>query len=90
MSWVPGHTLEYLEKQAIVGCMRWFNNRRTSVAQALDISERTLYSKLKHYGWKDLGEEPAAEAPKNVANAQVQQNEVPQVPAKPNGHARRK
>ncbi len=42
--------LEELEKEAIERTLKYFNNNRRAAAQALGMSERTLYRKINEYG----------------------------------------
>ncbi len=42
--------LEDVTKEAIERTLKYFNNNRRAAAQALDMSERTLYRKIKEYG----------------------------------------
>ena len=43
--------LEEMEKKAIARTLKHFNNNRKKVAKALGIPERTLYRKIKKYGF---------------------------------------
>jgi len=47
-----GYSLEELESQHIAGLLKQFDGNRRKVADALGVSERTMYRKLKRY---DLG-----------------------------------
>ncbi|NHZ86477.1 MAG: AAA domain-containing protein [Planctomycetia bacterium] len=42
--------LEEIEKEAIERTLKYFNNNRRAAAQALKMSERTLYRKITQYG----------------------------------------
>ena len=43
-------TMEELEREVIERYLKKFKNNRRKTSQALDISERTLYRKIKEYG----------------------------------------
>lgn len=43
-------TMEDLEKEAIERTLKYFNNNRRASAKSLNMSERTLYRKIDHYG----------------------------------------
>jgi len=43
-------TLEGIEREAIERTLKYFNNNRRAAAQALEMSERTLYRKITDYG----------------------------------------
>lgn len=53
MRWIPGTTIYDLEKMAITDAMRFYEGRKTDVAQALGISIKTLYNKLEEYARED-------------------------------------
>ena len=42
--------LEEIEREAIERTLKYFNNNRRAAAQALEMSERTLYRKITEYG----------------------------------------
>ena len=43
-------TINEIEKEIIERCLKQFKGNRRKTASALDISERTLYRKIKEYG----------------------------------------
>ena len=43
-------TMNEIEKEIIERCLQQFKGNRRKTASALDISERTLYRKIKEYG----------------------------------------
>ena len=43
-------TMEELEREVIERYLKKFKNNRRKTSKALDISERTLYRKIKEYG----------------------------------------
>jgi len=43
-------TMEDLEKEVIERTLKYFNNNRRASAKSLNMSERTLYRKIDHYG----------------------------------------
>ena len=43
-------TMDEIEKEIIERCLKQFKGNRRKTANALDISERTLYRKIKEYG----------------------------------------
>ncbi len=43
-------SLDELEKEAIKNALRYYNGNKRKAAEMLNISERTLYRKIKHYG----------------------------------------
>jgi hypothetical protein len=49
MNWVPGITLEEMEKQTILQAYRFYRSNKTQTAQALGIAIRTLDNKLEKY-----------------------------------------
>lgn len=57
--WQPGITLERSERQVIEQAMQFFQGNKTQTAKALDISIRTLDSKLAKYQKEDAAKEPA-------------------------------
>jgi len=42
-------TMDEIEKEIIERCLKQFKGNRRKTANALDISERTLYRKIKEY-----------------------------------------
>ncbi|MEE9571595.1 MAG: helix-turn-helix domain-containing protein, partial [Candidatus Neomarinimicrobiota bacterium] len=42
--------LEEINREAIERTLKYFNNNRRAAAQALGMSERTLYRKISEYG----------------------------------------
>lgn len=48
-SWVPGTTMDEIEKQVILHALRHYSGNRTHTAKALGISIRTLRNKLADY-----------------------------------------
>jgi transcriptional regulator with PAS, ATPase and Fis domain len=51
------HDLQFQEKESIRQVLKKFNNKRKPAAEALGISERTLYRKIKEYDIDELGNE---------------------------------
>jgi DNA-binding NtrC family response regulator len=49
--------LQSQEKEAIRKVLKKFNNKRKPAAEALGISERTLYRKIKEFDIEDFGDE---------------------------------
>lgn len=49
VNWVPGITLEEMEKNCILAAFRFYRENKTQTAGALGISIRTLDSKLEKY-----------------------------------------
>ncbi|CAK9250653.1 unnamed protein product [Sphagnum jensenii] len=49
INWVPGITLEEMEKQCILSAFRFYRENKTQTAGALGIAIRTLDSKLEKY-----------------------------------------
>lgn len=49
INWVPGITLEEMEKQCILSAFRFYRGNKTQTATALGISPRSLYDKLEKY-----------------------------------------
>ena len=43
-------TMSEIEREVIERCLKQFKGNRRKTANALDISERTLYRKIKEYG----------------------------------------
>lgn len=49
VSWIPGITLETVERETILQAFKFYHEDKTATANALKISVRTLYSKLEQY-----------------------------------------
>lgn len=49
LNWIPGLTLDAVEKQAILQAFRFYRGNKTQTANALGISIRTLDNKLEQY-----------------------------------------
>lgn len=49
VNWVPGITLEEMEKQCILAAFRFYRGNKTQTAQVLGIAIRTLDNKLEKY-----------------------------------------
>lgn len=49
VQWMPGMTLEQMEKSIIEAAYRWYRQNKTQTAAALGISIRTLDNKLEKY-----------------------------------------
>lgn len=49
VNWVPGITLEEMEKQCILAAFRFYRGNKTTTAQVLGIAIRTLDNKLEKY-----------------------------------------
>jgi len=49
VNWVPGITLEEMEKQCILSAFKFYRENKTQTAGALGIAIRTLDSKLEKY-----------------------------------------
>jgi hypothetical protein len=49
VNWVPGITLEEMEKHCILAALRFYRGNKTQTAGALDIAIRTLDHKLEKY-----------------------------------------
>lgn len=47
--WQPGVTLEEIEKQVILACLKYFNGHRGATALALGVTDRTIRNKLEKY-----------------------------------------
>ena len=43
-------TMSEIEREVIERCLKQFKGNRRKTANSLDISERTLYRKIKEYG----------------------------------------
>lgn len=50
INWVPGITLEEMEKQCVLSAYRFYRQNKTQTAGALGIAIRTLDAKLEKYG----------------------------------------
>lgn len=51
--WSPGVTLEAIEKQVIFKALRFYQDNKTTTADALGIALRTLHVKLEKYREED-------------------------------------
>ncbi len=49
VNWVPGVTLEEMEKQCILAALRFYRGNKTQTASVLGIAIRTLDNKLEKY-----------------------------------------
>lgn len=49
VNWVPGITLDEMEKNCILAAFRFYRSNKTHTAQALGIAIRTLETKLEKY-----------------------------------------
>lgn len=49
VNWVPGMTLDEMEKNCILAAIRFYRGNKTQTAQALGISIRTLDHKIERY-----------------------------------------
>lgn len=49
VNWVPGITLEYVERMAIESAIKFYRGNKTQTSIALGISVRTLDTKLEKY-----------------------------------------
>lgn len=49
VNWVPGITLEEMEKQCILSAYRFYRQNKTQTANALGIAIRTLDARLEKY-----------------------------------------
>lgn len=49
VNWVPGITLETMEKAAIIQALKFYRGNKPETARALGISDKTLYNKLEKY-----------------------------------------
>jgi DNA-binding NtrC family response regulator len=47
---ISPHSLDELERELIVATLRTHSNNKEKAAQALGLSERTLYRRLKKFG----------------------------------------
>lgn len=52
--WTVGMTIEDVEKQVIVACLRYTEGNREKTAEMLGIGLRTLYDKIKKYELKGV------------------------------------
>lgn len=48
-TYIPGLTLEMLERVTILSCLRYHNGCRSKAARDLGISRRTLFSRISRY-----------------------------------------
>ena len=72
--WVPtippeGLSLEELERQLIVQALAMARGNKSQAARLLDISRRTLYSRMEHHGLRTPGEGGAEEAGEDDSDA---------------------
>lgn len=49
INWVPGLTLEEVEKACILQAFRWFRGNKTQTSIALGVSVKTIDNKLEKY-----------------------------------------
>lgn len=50
ITWSPGVTLEQLEREVILAAVNFYGGNRTTAANALGVSAKTIYNKLETYG----------------------------------------
>ena len=62
INWSPGVKLEAVEKQVILKTLQFYKNNKTSAANALGISIRTIDNKLEKYSRQDKANQKAAES----------------------------
>ncbi len=55
----PGVTLEDIERETILEAVRYWHGNRVKTAEALEISPRTLHSRLVRYGEQGHAVPPA-------------------------------
>src|SRR5271170_1476702 len=53
MSWVPGVTLESMERSVILEALKFYRGNVTQCAKALGVSDRTIYNKVAQYEQED-------------------------------------
>jgi hypothetical protein len=66
VQWMPGITLEQMEKSIIQAAFRFYRENKTQTASALGIAIRTLDSKLEKYANDDQLEKDKLEARKQT------------------------
>lgn len=59
IKWQPGMTLEAVEKEVILQCFRYYKGNRKNAAQALGISDKTIYNKIEQYQAEGKAKEDA-------------------------------
>ncbi len=60
VTWCPGMTLEYIEKQIIKKAYRIYQGNKTHTARSLGVAIRTLDNKFEKYKAEDESNESAA------------------------------
>jgi hypothetical protein len=61
ITWSPGITLDDIEKQVILKAFRFYRGNKTTTAQALGVSVRTIDNKLERYQLEDSEKEKSDE-----------------------------
>lgn len=67
--WVPGMTLEIIERIAILQAYKWYHQNKTQTATSLGIAIRTLDAKLEKYATDDRLEAEREQADRNTRDA---------------------
>lgn len=50
--WSPGMTIAAMEREALFSAMKFYKENKKAVASALGISLKTVYNKLRDYGYQ--------------------------------------
>lgn len=82
--WSPGVSLEEIEKQVILKALRFYRGVKTTTANALGISVRTLDNKLEQYN-ADTAKNAEAQAEEKARREEFQRRSRGIACAQPNG-----
>lgn len=56
MNFIPGMTIEMMEKEMILSALKFYEGNKTKAAQSLGITVRTIQNKLSLYNPKEKNE----------------------------------
>lgn len=79
VNWVPGITLDEMEKACILAAFRFYRGNKTHTASALGISIRTLEHKMERYEADKLRERERDEQDRQNAVANLERMRGPQL-----------
>ncbi len=79
VNWVPGITLDEMEKNCILAAFRFYRGNKTHTASALGISIRTLEHKMERYEADKLRERERDEQDRKHAESELDRMRGPQL-----------
>jgi hypothetical protein len=79
VNWVPGITLDEMEKHCILAAFKFYRGNKSQTAYSLKISVRTLEHKLESYEADKLRQREQADAERKHADAELDRMRGPQL-----------